>query len=100
MRAIHQATTNNLAIKKLLDECDCERHEKYRDLADEDDPEDLQIMWESLLGNSTRPVDMVRATCCPPVEQPMLCHEVGKRPPPWFIPCGPVRIRVGGASIS
>jgi hypothetical protein len=41
-------------------------------------------MWEDYLVRS--PWEIIRATCCPAREEPMLCCEVGNKPPrmiPW-----------------
>jgi hypothetical protein len=43
MRAIHKATTSNLAVKRLMEKRNCARHQKYRELVDDDDPEGESI---------------------------------------------------------
>ncbi len=46
---------------------------------DDDDESNDDFNEEPLL--IRRPVDLIKATCCPEVEEPMLCSEVGGKPP-------------------
>jgi hypothetical protein len=109
MTAIDNALKHNIVIKNKVKMCECERHQKvrrandrkikakaredeakedgaqdYYDDSDEDEESNDEVNWESLLVG--RAVDLIKATCCPEVEEPMLCSEVDGKPPrviPW-----------------
>jgi hypothetical protein len=88
---------------KKVEMCECVRHQKvrrandkkrkaeakaakakedgaqdYYDDSDDDVESNDDVDWEPLLVH--RPVDLIKATYCPEVEEPMLCSEVGGKP--------------------
>lgn len=83
MKAITKAVTRNKVTANRLRYCNCDRHTRARDTSEFDDSDD--VMWEDLVRG--RPNDLIRATCCKSVEQPMLyCEEVGTGRIPKLIP--------------
>jgi hypothetical protein len=71
--------------KERLDNCECERHKKARDAIELNyTGEDPPVLWEEYFSRS--PWEIIRVTCCPARDKPMLCCEVGDKPPrmiPW-----------------
>jgi hypothetical protein len=86
MKAIRSATMNFPAIKKRLEECNCERHTRSRqdDTYDAEPSYSTGTMWEDLLAK--RPVDLIQATCCPAIEEKTLEYLGTSSSPPRQIP--------------
>ena len=82
-RSVRNALNSHPEIKAQLESCHCWRHRQYRAAID-DGGEPPPFMWEDHMDMSLG--DLVRASCCPAVEEPMLCCEVGDSKPPSVIP--------------
>jgi hypothetical protein len=88
MQAVRKAMVQRDSIKKGMEKCECERHKKARRDANSNEmnyeEQDPPVMWEDFLVRAPR--ELIRATCCPAREEPMLCCEIGDTPPlmiPW-----------------
>jgi hypothetical protein len=95
MKALKDAIVSRPTIANRLESCACERHTAHRQIltldcgeewiSDEEedsnlgDDEELPLMWEQLLNG--RPIDFIKSSCCPEIEYPDFCAEVGSKTP-------------------
>jgi hypothetical protein len=95
MKALKDAIVSCPTIVQRLETCSCKRHTAHRwiltlnrgedwILDEEDDinlgdEEELPLMWEQHLKG--RPIDFIKPSCCPEIEYPDFCVEVGSKTP-------------------